>query len=171
MGFAVIPIRSGSQGFTNLQPYHYQNKDEPMGREVFTRSTYKAVKADKGVGEREVTKRAEQRAKSTGKLDPLVDPSGFGVIRLSLPRVEQKDDIWEMLVGCPVPVETRVDTTGSMGGNVDVAMRVLPDAFESMSEVLGGYDIHIATGIFGDVSDMFPLCRPQCEREHLFANS
>jgi hypothetical protein len=112
-----------------------------------------------------VARRAEQQAKRTGKLDPLVDPSGFGIIRLSLPRVEQNaEGLWEMLIGCPLPIETRVDTTGSMGGNVDVAMKVLPEAFASWSEVAGGYDIHCATGIFGDVyADQFVLCRPQFE--------
>jgi hypothetical protein len=135
-----------------------------MGETVFTRSLYEAVKTSEGIGDKGVTSRAEQKAKATGKLEPLVDPSQFGVIRLSLPRVEELDDgRWKMLVGCPLPVETRVDTTGSMGGNVDVAMRVLPDAFEAMNEVNEGYDLHVATGIFGDVSDDFVLCRPQFE--------
>lgn len=117
------------------------------------------------------TARAEQQAKRTGKLDPLVDPAGFGVIRLSLPRVEKKKvggkEMWELLVGTPMPVETRVDTTGSMGGNVDVAVRVLPNAFESWGSVLKGYDVQVATGIFGDVGDQFVLCRPQFEMEAL----
>lgn len=136
-----------------------------MGKTVFTRSLYSSAKAAEGVGEREVTRRAEQKAKSTGKLEPLVDPAGFNVIRLSLPRVEEQDDgRWKLLVGCPMPVETRVDTTGSMGGNVDVAMRVLPDAFEAFNHVLQGYDPHIATGIFADAfADQFALCRPQFE--------
>jgi hypothetical protein len=139
-----------------------------MGKTVFTRSLYSSARAAEGVtSDRAVTRRAEQKAKSTGKLEPLVDPAGFGVIRLSLPRVEERSDgKWEMLVGCPMPIETRVDTTGSMGGNVDVAMRVLPDAFESFAKVLEGYDPHVATGIFGDVyADQFALCRPQFEMQ------
>lgn len=134
-----------------------------MGRSTFSRSLYRSAKESEGVGEKGVTARAEQKAYATGKLDKLVDPSGFGVIRLSLPRVEQKGDLFELNVGTPMPVETRVDTTGSMGGNVDVAMQVLPDAFELWSKVLPGYDLQIATGIFGDVGDRFPLCRPQFE--------
>lgn len=134
-----------------------------MGRGTFTRSLYKAAVADAGVGKERVTERAEQVAKATGKLEPLVDPAGFGVIRRSMPRVEQIKDYFELTVGTPMPIETRVDTTGSMGGNVDVAMRVLPDGFEMWSKVLDGYDIQVATGIFGDVSDRFPLCRPQFE--------
>lgn len=137
-----------------------------MGKNLFTRAAYTSAKASAGVGERGVTARAEAQARRTGKLEPLVDPSGFGVIRLSLPRVEKRDDgLYEMLVGCPLPIETRVDTTGSMGDNVDIAMKVLPDAFESYSKVTEGYDIQVATGIFGDVGDNFVLCRPQFEMD------
>lgn len=135
-----------------------------MGRSTFSRSLYKSAVAAEGVGERGVTAKSEQKAYETGKLDPLVDPSGFGVIRLSLPRVERKcEHLYELNVGTPMPIETRVDTTGSMGHNVDVAMKVLPDAFEQWTKVLKGYDIQVATGIFGDVRDKFPLCRPQFE--------
>jgi len=137
-----------------------------MGKNTFSRSMYASYKAEKGIGDRAVTAKAEQQAKKIGKLEPLVDPSGFGVIRLSLPRVEKLDnDQWELSVGVPIPIETRVDTTGSMGHNVDVAMKVLPDAFECWKSVLDGYDLQVATGIFGDVSDNFPLCRPQFEME------
>lgn len=140
-----------------------------MGRDVFTRAVYASARSEYGLGDigsKHTTKRAEQQATSSGKLEPLVDPSGFGVIRLSLPRVEKKDDgRYEMLVGTPMPIETRVDTTGSMGGNVDIALDVLPEAFDCWSRVLGGYDIQVATGIFGDVCDRFPLCRPQFEMD------
>lgn len=135
-----------------------------MGSTVYTRSLYKSAIASEGVTERAVTARAEKQAKATGKLDPLVDPAGYGVIRRSMPRVEELvDGTFRMTVGTPIPIENRIDTTGSMGGNVDVAMKVLPDLCESLGKVLEGYDIHIATGIFGDVQDAFPLCRPQFE--------
>lgn len=140
-----------------------------MGRHVFTRETYSRAMAAEKVSAVHSTARAEQQAKITGKLDPLVDPAGFGVTRLSLPRVEKKTvdgkAMWELLVGTPMPIETRVDTTGSMGDNVDVAIGVLPNAFESWGNVLKGYDIQVATGIFGDVQDQFVLCRPQFEME------
>ncbi len=138
-----------------------------MGREIFTRSLYRMAKTSFDVGEKDVTAKSYSQAYSTGKLDPLVDPAGFGVIRLSLPRVEQisNGSKYRLTVGTPLPIETRVDTTGSMGDNVDIAMRVLPDAFESWTEVLEGYDIQVATGIFGDHKDRFPLCRPQFEME------
>lgn len=144
-----------------------------MGKDVFTRSLYTASLASRDLGHETaegyvskaaVTKKSEQAALSRGKLEPLVDPSQFGVIRLSLPRVEKLDDgRYKLNIGCPMPIESRVDTTGSMGGNVDVAMRVLPEAFECWTQVLEGFDIQVATGIFGDVCDKFPLCRPQFE--------
>ena len=143
-----------------------------MGKEVFTRSLYSGyLKAERGIETTSgpmafasVTKAAEKQAIETGKLQTLVDPSSFNVVRLSLIRLEENaDGKFELLVGCSMPIETRVDTTGSMGDNVDVALRVLPDVYERCQEVLPGYDIHIATGIFGDVCDKFPLCRPQFE--------
>jgi hypothetical protein len=115
-------------------------------------------------GDGPVTRVAEQRAHRTGKLDELVDPAGYGVVRRSLLRFEQRPDgLYELTVGTSVPNETRVDTTGSMGDNVDIAMEVLPSAYELCSQVLPGCDLHLATGIFGDVQDRFVLCRPQFE--------
>ncbi|MFC1623039.1 hypothetical protein ACFL2R_01340 [Patescibacteria group bacterium] len=134
-----------------------------MGKYTFSRTAYESTAKPLLAAKGPVTKKAEQKAKKTGKLHPLVDPAGYGVIRRSLPRFDEQDDLWMMTVGVPVAVETRVDTTGSMGGNVDVAIRVLPDAYELISTVLPGKDLQIATGIFGDVSDDFILCRPQFE--------
>lgn len=137
-----------------------------MGRSTFSQASYKTATRAFVPDHGPATSRAEQEARITGKLDPLVDPAGYGVIRRSLPRFEERSDgTWEMTIGTPVPVETRVDTTGSMGGNVDVAIRVLPDAFGLCSDVLPGCDLQMATGIFGDCVDRFVLCRPQFEME------
>lgn len=135
-----------------------------MGRDTFSRASYAESIRTYAPGDGPVTRRAEQIAHDTGKLNPLVDPAEYGVIRRSLLRLEQQPSgLWEATVGTSMPVETRVDTTGSMGNNVDIAMRVLPDAFELYSQVLPDYDLHVATGIFGDVTDRFVLCRPQFE--------
>jgi len=133
-----------------------------MGRDTLSRSSYVSHAPTESS---HVTKKAEQEAYATGKLNPLVDPAEYGVIRRSLPRFDKAkgSGFWELTVGLPIPIETRVDTTGSMGGNVDVALRVLPDMYELCSYVLPGFDIQIATGIFGDISDNFVLCRPQFE--------
>jgi hypothetical protein len=135
-----------------------------MGRDTFTRSSYAAATRAYVPSSGPATRLAEQRAHRTGKLDELVDPAGYGVIRRSLLRFEElPNGLFELTVGCSMPVETRVDTTGSMGRNVDVAIKVLPDAYDLCSSVLPGYDLHMATGIFGDVVDRFVLCRPQFE--------
>ena len=131
---------------------------------TFTREAHERARETHVPRSGPATKKAEQEAHETGKLNPLVDPQGYGVIRRSLPRlVQNKAGLWELTNGVPIPIETRVDTTGSMGNNVDIALRVLPNAFEHCSKVLPGYDLQVATGIFGDVSDKFVLCRPQFE--------
>lgn len=112
-----------------------------------------------------MTRKAEQKARDTGKLHPLVDPKGFGVIRRSLPRFEKRDNLFELTVGTPIPISTRLDTTGSMGGNVDLALKALERFYELLSQVLPGYDIQVMNEIFGDMTDLFVLCRSQFEME------
>ena len=137
-----------------------------MGRHTFTKFDFEEAAAEKLDSGEPVTAEAEKQAELTGTLNPLVDPQGYGVIRYSRPRLEQLENkLWELTVGTPMPIETRVDTTGSMGGSVDVAFRVLPRMFEFCGGVLPGYDLQVATGIFGDVCDQFTLCRPQFEME------
>jgi len=139
-------------------------KDEEKGtqsREVFIGEVEKHTSSPGPA-----TARAEQKARETGRLHPLVDPAGYGVIRRSLPRfVQLPSGPWRLAVGTPIPVEVRLDTTGSMGGNVDIALRVLPDTYTLCSSVLPECDLQIAIGIFGDVLDMFVLCRPQFEMD------
>lgn len=139
-----------------------------MGKNKFSLLSYSSARSFYEIGDvgtKGTTEKAEQKAYSSGKLEMLVDPAEYGVIRLSLPRFVKSKEHQKLSVGPPMPIETRVDTTGSMGDNVDIALDVLPKAFEGWSEVLPGYDIQVATGIFGDVRDRFPLCRPQFEME------
>lgn len=137
-----------------------------MGKYTPSRETFRSASIKVISDDGPATKMAEQHARITGKLNPLVDPSGYGVIRRSLPRFEKKsNELWELTVGTPMPIETTIDTTGSMGNNVDIALRVMGELFEPCNIVLPGNDIQIATGIFGDVSDKFVLCRPQFEME------
>ena len=135
-----------------------------MGDDRLTRAAYHVAHTAYVPTRGSATARAEQHAKRTGKLDPLVDPAEYGVIRRSLIRFDQRPDgLYVVTVGLPVPIEIRLDTTGSMGSNVDKALRVLPDTYELASRVLPGCDPHMAIGIFGDRSDNFILCRPQFE--------
>lgn len=136
-----------------------------MGKRTVTRDAYSAAFKKYVPEEGPATDKAEQKAHSTGKLHPLVDPAGYGLVRRSLPRFEkQNSGLWLLTVGTPLPIEVRVDTTGSMGGNVDIALRRLPDTYDLCNGILPkGYDLQIAIGIFGDVVDRFVLCRPQFE--------
>ncbi len=137
-----------------------------MGREVFSRSSYSEAKRDFGITrDHGVTARAEQQAMKTGKLLESVDPAAGGVIRRSLMRFDKNPggDGWIVTVGVPMPIESDVDTTGSMGDNVDTSMKNLPNTYELSAEVLDGYDPQLALGIFGDVSDNFIFQRPQFE--------
>ena len=65
-----------------------------------------------------------------------------------------------MTVGCPMDIEVSVDSTGSMGDNVDRAMAALPRTYELCAAMLPGYDPQLALGFFGDVCDEFVLNRP-----------
>jgi hypothetical protein len=111
------------------------------------------------------TARAETEARRSGRLDPLVDPAGYGLIRRSLIRFNPRPDkLWEVAVGFPVPIEDHLDTTGSMGDNVDRALKILPDTADMVHSVLPGCDPQHAIGIFGDTEDRyFVICRPQFE--------
>lgn len=136
-------------------------------KEIFSRDKFKKAKATHRItDDRDVTREARQKASKTGKLAVSVDPAlgPTGPVRLSLIRFNPTDDgRWVVAVGCPMDIESTCDTTGSMGDNVDIAMKVLPDTYELASAVLPGYDLQLAIGIFGDVSDNFVLCRPQFE--------
>jgi hypothetical protein len=113
------------------------------------------------------TANAEKQARETGKLNPLVDPAGFNLIRRSLRRLDQRPDkLWELMVGFPVPIETWLDTTGSMGDNVDRGIEILPRTADLVVQVLPGCDPQLAICIFGDTQDkQFVICRPQFEME------
>jgi len=144
-----------------------------MSRSLFTAEVSRSRAESAKRGESSATERAEKQVMKTGKLNPLVDPAGFGVIRRSLIRFdEQSDGTWKVAVGTPIPIEERLDTTGSMGHNVDIALEVLPLAFDLCASVLPGYDPQMAIGIFGDVQDHFSdgspapvICRPQFEMD------
>src|SRR3989344_1879826 len=59
-----------------------------------------------------------------------------------------------------MPVKTEFDTTGSMGGNVEIAFRVLPNVQNLLVQgpraVLKRYHTQIATGIIQDKVDRYP---------------
>ena len=136
-----------------------------MGREVFSRDSYSSARTSFGVThDTGVTRHAEQQARETGHLNELVDPA-VNPMRFSKIRLDPHQKKWIATIGCPMDIEVSCDTTGSMGGEVDTEMAVLPDLYEAVANVLPGYDPQLCLGIFGDVSDRFVLCRPQFEME------
>jgi hypothetical protein len=138
-----------------------------MGDRRFTSAAYastaESVRSEGG----SATKRGEQRHKEGKGLDPLVDPKALGGIRRSLNRVEKVKGGYKLLIGTAMLKETRFDTTGSMGRNVQLAFDALPRSYHLLKEVSGAplarYDLQIINSIFGDVVDDYVLCRSQAE--------
>lgn len=136
-------------------------------RESFSSAASAARSASRGAP---VTGKAEQKAKETGELNPLVDPKGYGLIRESRPRFEEITSgplagKFRMTVGTPLAIEKRLDTTASMGDNVDRALEVMPHAFEYYPLVAPGYDVQLSFSTFNDIGDPIVLCRSQFEME------
>lgn len=146
-----------------------------MGKNTFSRAAYAAVATRVETLGKGTTHFAGAQRQAEGKgLDPLVDPAGYGLIRKSLPRyIEAGDDTLRLACGIPMLEETRFDTTGSMGGNVDLAFRSLPQMYSLLAEggmpVLGRYDPQIINSIFGDVVDRYVLYRSQAEMDEKIA--
>ncbi|MBI4257241.1 hypothetical protein HY626_04260 [Candidatus Uhrbacteria bacterium] len=149
-----------------------------MGRGTYSNAVHRdeVKKATRG-GTQSATTGAEEQARLGGGLDPLVNPKGLlhlGPVRMSLPRFElQPSGLWMLTIGMPMAVELLLDTTGSMGDNVDMALGVLPETYAMLAggddPVLGRYDTQIANAVFGDVKDLeyspnkAVLCRSQFE--------
>ncbi len=139
-----------------------------MGRETFSVDAYRAARIQHNVtSDTDVTRRAEAEARRTGTLSYIVDPAKgpMGPVRESKIRLDPYGDKWIATVGCPIDIEVTCDTTGSMGGEVDTEMRVLPDLYAYVARMLPGYDPQLSLGIFGDCEDPFVMCRPQFEME------
>lgn len=135
-----------------------------MGRQTYTRAAYDSAVSSHTVAGKSATLRGEEIVRNTGKLDPLVDPAEYGVVRPSRIRLEDRPDgLFEVPVGAPLTMEFRLDTTGSMGDNVERALRVLPNICELTQKVVPGRDPFYCASIFGDAVDRFILCRGQFE--------
>ncbi len=141
-----------------------------MGERTLSRDAFKAAeKTAKSAGP-SVTFKAEQVQRDTGTINPLVDPAGHGVIRRSISRKDKRGEHWILTVGTAMAIEFRLDTTSSMGENVDLAFSALPKTYSLLAQVpkavLGRYDTQICNSIFNDVRDRGPvLCRTQYEMD------
>ena len=141
-----------------------------------------SIQATKG-GTVSATSIAEQRMLQGEALDPMVDPKGtasLGPIRRSLPRFEKEGPYWKLRYGVPMAIETALDTTGSMGNNVELAFGALPQFYDMLkagdNPILAQYDPHILTTIFNDVMDFVHsngkkpvMCRTQFEMDERIA--
>jgi hypothetical protein len=129
-----------------------------MGSYTGARSAYTAV-VDRASRDKTATDRAEKQVMKTKKLNPLVDPGSnkWGKSRRSLIRFnDMPDGRFEVAVGLSVPVEIMLDTTGSMGGNVDIALKGIPDTRDNLQSVMRNCcEAHVCTGVFNDVVDRF----------------
>lgn len=143
-----------------------------MGRHVLSDAAYRRV-ADKAKAAGSATHAGEERRRKGLGLDPLVDPAGHGLIRRSLSWLEPEGDQFILLRGVAILEETRLDTTGSMGNNVEIAMKVLPATYKLLATgknaVLRRYDTQMITSIFGDEQDNYILCRSQAEMDERIA--
>ena len=144
-----------------------------MGYRKFTEEDFARTKESVHEEGGPATGRGEQRHREGRGLDPLVDPKAFGVTRRSLNRFDKKGNNFVLTVAPAMLKETRFDTTGSMGDNVQLAFNVLPKSYRLLKEAIGAplgrYDLQIINAIFADVGDAYVLCRSQAEMDQKIA--
>lgn len=135
---------------------------------TFSRDAYDSVhQKTKQAGDTSYA--GKEKLNSTGKLDPLVDPAEYGVIRRSIIRfVENPDGTFTLGNGIAMLIETLGDTTASMSTNVDLMFAGLPKLYDLFTAgnqpVLSKYDPQILNATFGDCGDNIPfLQRSQAE--------
>jgi len=143
-----------------------------MGRNPLSDSSYERV-AKKAKSAGSATYAGEERQRTGQGLHDLVDPAGHALVRRCLSFQEPKDGRFVLCRGTAMPIETLLDTTGSMGRNVEVAMNSLPKFYhllaESSNAVLKRYDPQLITAIFGDYLDNYILQRSQFEFDERIA--
>lgn len=145
-----------------------------MGYRSFSRDAFAGTQAKVDATGGDTTSAGREEMNRTGKLHPLVDPAGFGLIRKSWPRyVELPDGRFHNVAGIPMLFESLLDTTGSMCKNVKLAFNSLPKLYDLLTSgevpVLGRYDPQIINSIFGDAVDDFILARAQAEMDEKIA--
>ncbi len=140
-----------------------------MGSRKFSREAYEHVSSRVKDAGGDTSHAGRQTIKDTGKLHPLVDPAGFDVVRLSLPRFVENEKGLILGNGLPMLIETLGDVTGSMGGNVKLMFNQLPKLYALLAEgdnpVLGKYDPQILNAIFTDIVEPYVLMRSQAEMD------
>ena len=106
-----------------------------MGFRAFSREAYAGTREKVSAAGGDTSFAGRQTFKETGKLHPLVDPAGYGLIRKSWPRYEELlDGRFHNVAGIPMLDETLFDTTSSMGTNVKFAFDSLPKMYALLTE-------------------------------------
>lgn len=114
----------------------------------------------------------EQHVRSTGKIHPMVDPKKHRGMRESLRLLTPKEDKFVLEFAIPLPDETDVDLTGSMGDNVELTFAALPRRQNYL--VLhpkaifrnGIYQVQMCFGAIQDIDDRFPYQRAEFEPDN-----
>lgn len=138
---------------------------------AWSETTYKSRAATvASVGRGTATYEGEERVRQGKGLDSLVDPKERGVIRVAGNLLVAAGDVFELKFGVAMPGKTDIDTTGSMGGNVDIAFRVQPKVqnllIQGKNAVLKRYHTQLATGVVQDRVDRFPYQVSQFEPDN-----
>lgn len=143
-----------------------------MGRDRLSNDAYSRV-ADFAAAQGSATHAGEKRERQGLGLHDLVNPAKGGVIRRSRGPRKKIGKYFKSLFGTAMLVERRLDTTGSMGDNVDRAMKALPKTYDLLKKVagavLGRYDVQMITAIFADAKDRYILCRSMAEMDERIA--
>lgn len=103
------------------------------------------------------TFRGEQRIRQGLGLDPLVDPKTHGTRREAMDLMIADGDKFVLKDGIAMPFKRALDTTGSMGDNVDKAFHSMPRDMKYLVQgeypLLGRYHVQMATGLVQDRGD------------------
>lgn len=147
----------------------------PREKGLWSAGTYETTAREIHRDGGSATHLGEQRARQGLGLDPLVDPKTRGSTRASQNLLVLQPDktwlkTWLLECGPAMPVDTNTDTTGSMGGNVDIAFRVQPQVqnllVQGEGAVLGRYHVQMATGVIQDRLDQFPYQHSEFEPDN-----
>lgn len=145
-----------------------REKDEAWSSKTYE-SSRKAVEHDGG----RATRAAELQSQKGLGVDRLVDPKSRNGWRESNSLLlEREDGRFNLVYGVALPIRTDVDTTGSMGGEVDRAFKALSRSQQLL--VLGPgavlkkrpYQPQFAHGIIQDVRDRHPYLMTEFEPDN-----
>ncbi len=131
-----------------------------MGKERTSHAAYTGYKA-KAESDGGATRKAETQFRSSGTINELVDPSKRFDVRgkssMYLELLGGTPPRYVLKRGVPMPTETVVDTTGSMGENLDIILNVIGNTYSFLTTgkkpLLDRYDAQFCIGEFGDYKD------------------